>query len=457
MDYIFIKSKKKGNEEFGTVYARVRTKGINKKFGTGFTIRETEWLRYHTLQYVSSNLMSSIGIKYGQFASILAQIKTAFEDDFDPNIAPAVIRSIKSNILNGEELNIKESRKSKKTMLLLDYMDKYIEEMKTGVRFKKGTSQKVTPGYIKKLNCIRSRISRYEIVRRKTLSLDDVTMDFQRDYLKWYYDNNLSPNSVRSDLMNLAYIMKTAVESKLTTVEEFRSSQFVPKGEDVDHIYLLPEQITTMLETDLSSVDAIKELIEKSKLKEKVKNEYLKKITRFYARNMERTRDIFIVGCLSGQRFSDFIRICNDMVVTIDGKSFINLIQKKTKKKVIIPMDKRIGVILDKYNGSLPRTNIPSFNKMLKELAEIIGWTFKAKIDEKRMGSKTSTRFCDLISSHTARRSFATNAYAADVPLASIMAVTGHCSEKNLRAYLKLQAEEKAVIAAKDFENIIIT
>lgn len=60
-----------------------------------------------------------------------------------------------------------------------------------------------------------------------------------------------------------------------------------------------------------------------------------------------------------------------------------------------------------------------------------------------------------MLLSHTARRSFATNAYKAGVPLPSIQAITGHSSEAQLRRYLKLDAEEKAVIALKDFKGII--
>ena len=57
--------------------------------------------------------------------------------------------------------------------------------------------------------------------------------------------------------------------------------------------------------------------------------------------------------------------------------------------------------------------------------------------------------------SHTARRSFATNAYAAGVPLQSIMTVTGHSREERLKTYLRLQDQEKGIIAANAFAKII--
>lgn len=72
MDFIFIKSSKAGKEDYGSIYARVRTGKANMKVVTGFTIKQLEWEKYRSLQYTSSALMSSIGIKYGQFAQVLA-------------------------------------------------------------------------------------------------------------------------------------------------------------------------------------------------------------------------------------------------------------------------------------------------------------------------------------------------------------------------------------------------
>ena len=49
-------------------------------------------------------------------------------------------------------------------------------------------------------------------------------------------------------------------------------------------------------------------------------------------------RDIFIVGCLTGQRVSDYSRICEDMITEIGGTEFILITQQKTEKKVYIPL-----------------------------------------------------------------------------------------------------------------------
>lgn len=118
-------------------------------------------------------------------------------------------------------------------------------------------------------------------------------------------------------------------------------------------------------------------------------------------------------------------------------------------------MDKRVQNILDKYEGVLPAINYKIIIKIVKNIGEWLHWTYDASIDDSRLGSKKSKRFCDLLGTHTARRSFATNAYKAGVPLSSIMAVTGHESEKKLITYLRLEAEEKGMKAAKDLMGLM--
>jgi integrase len=50
----------------------------------------------------------------------------------------------------------------------------------------------------------------------------------------------------------------------------------------------------------------------------------------------------------------------------------------------------------------------------------------------------------EKISTHTARRSFATNMYNMNVPSLTIMAITGHTTEKSFLRYIKINQEQHA-------------
>ena len=165
--------------------------------------------------------------------------------------------------------------------------------------------------------------------------------------------------------------------------------------------------------------------------------------------------DESLLGEVCGQRVSDYSRISSNMITRIRGNEFILLTQQKTDKKVYIPLDRRVRLILDKYGGSLPRVSANEMNRLIKTVGLLLGWTGDCGFDARRLNPRRGRRFCDMLLSHTARRSFATNAYKAGVPLASIQAITGHSSEAQLRRYLKLDAEEKAILALKAFKGVI--
>jgi integrase len=85
-------------------------------------------------------------------------------------------------------------------------------------------------------------------------------------------------------------------------------------------------------------------------------------------------------------------------------------------------------------------------NKYLKEMgkmAGIDGTEMQVKTNGGRRYEVTVPKY-ELISTHTARRSFATNAFKAGVPSISIMRITGHSTEKAFMKYIKITNEDNA-------------
>ena len=131
------------------------------------------------------------------------------------------------------------------------------------------------------------------------------------------------------------------------------------------------------------------------------------------------------------------------------------LTQQKTENKVNITQDRRVRLILDKYGGSLPHVSANEMNRLIKTVGLLLGWTWDCGFDARRLNPRRGRSFCYMLLSHKSRWILATNAYKAGVPLTSIQSITGHSSEAQLRRYLKLNAEEKAILALKDFKGVI--
>ena len=163
---------------------------------------------------------------------------------------------------------------------------------------------------------------------------------------------------------------------------------------------------------------------------------------------MERVRDLFIVGAYTGLRFSDLTNIRPENI----RNGMISIEQHKTDGKVVIPCHKIVTSILNKYNGTLPRSVLnQKMNDYIKEVCQLVGLDELVTKSITKGGKRiiNSHKKYEIISTHTARRSFATNAYKKGVPTITIMKITGHCTEKAFLKYIKLSKEEHADILLK--------
>ncbi len=59
-----------------------------------------------------------------------------------------------------------------------------------------------------------------------------------------------------------------------------------------------------------------------------------------------------------------------------------------------------------------------------------------------------------MVTNHTARRSFCTNAYKSGMPTIDIMSISGHKSERIFLNYIKVTEDERAIkISSHKFFN----
>lgn len=158
----------------------------------------------------------------------------------------------------------------------------------------------------------------------------------------------------------------------------------------------------------------------------------------------ERIRDLFVIGCLTALRYSDYSTLTGQNL--IDG--FIVKRTKKTNVDVKVPAHDYVKEIFDKYEGDIPcKLCIQHFNKYLKRVMREIGLNDKITYSFTKGGKlHTVTREkWQLISSHTARRSAATNMYLTGrMKTLEIMRLTGHRSEQNFFRYIQLTNDDTA-------------
>jgi integrase len=227
-------------------------------------------------------------------------------------------------------------------------------------------------------------------------------------------NKKLAVNTIGKKIQTLKIFLNAAKEEGKNSYDAYKSKKFVAMSEESETIYLNESELTTLFNKDLSKNTA-----------------------------QERVRDLFLVGCWTGCRFSDIAQITPESI----SEGLISLKQYKTGKRVLIPLHPVVTAILNKYEGRLPEAiSNQKFNKSLKEIAKDAGINEMTHKAITKGGVKVSTAYKkhELVTTHTARRSFATNLYKSGFPSISIMAITGHTTEKSFLKYIKVTPDEHA-------------
>lgn len=254
---------------------------------------------------------------------------------------------------------------------------------------------------------------------------------FQETFINWAYrSKNYSSNTIPTSFSVLKVWLNEAAYQGLINDNTYKT--YPSKTDEVDNIYLNEDEISRIYALDIPTLKS-KGLIDSKS-------------------TMEESRDLFIIGCWTGLRQSD-IRHLEKALFDITNET-ITVVTEKTAEKVKIPMHRYIKELYTKYDGKFPKMCDKShFNKHLQELGRLAEINDDVIVKENRGGKVTSVKYkkYQLIRSHTARRSFATNLYLKGAPTISIMKLTGHTTEANFMKYIKVTREENAQLMKQFF------
>ena len=288
------------------------------------------------------------------------------------------------------------------------------------------TKKILTKGTLITYRSALSRLKNYIDDRKlKKFSFNDCHRDFYNDYISFLTSKNYSLNYVGTMIQKLKTIIGFAFDEGIHNNIEFRKNYFSKMTEQIDHVYLTVEELQRIKELNI--------------------NDFL----------LDSVRDIFLIGCYTGLRISDImslLKTANQSIFLDEGVKYFHIKQIKTSNTVIIPLNRIINEILDKRDGNLPdylHQNV--LNEHIKSICK------RAKITENHLLRRTeggkeveyNLPKYKFVSSHTARRSFCTNAYKSGMPIQDIMAISGHKSERVFLNYVKVEKAENAKRIAK--------
>lgn len=160
-------------------------------------------------------------------------------------------------------------------------------------------------------------------------------------------------------------------------------------------------------------------------------------------------KDQFCFECFTGIRFSDVGKIQNENV----KEDFLEFRTQKTKDALLVPLNVFAKEIIEKYKGRYTDRPLPptfsngQTNYFIKDIAEIAGLN-EVIIIEKFSGANRliiKKPKCDLISTHTGRRTFITVSYEKGMQPEMIMKITGLKSWNTLKKYMRVSEQMKLI------------
>jgi integrase len=267
------------------------------------------------------------------------------------------------------------------------------------------------------------------------INFRDINQRFYEDFVTWMQEkpvrgrkeNTLegedgsyghTANFIGKTINNLKSIMNYALDQGVIEVLPYNPKKFVPpEDERIEHIHLNIDQLDEMWGLTFNQEES----------------------------HLEIARDLFLVSAWTSLRFSDLERF-NEKARISEDRTEITIVTQKTGEEVSIPLISPVPQILEKWDFKLPHMFNQKANKHIKTVACRLKGFDRVQTLTRTEGAERQTRnfpLCELVSTHTARRSFATNFVREfGVNPFTVMKLTGHKSFDVFQNYIKFGSED---------------
>lgn len=372
------------------------------------------------------------------------RIKSEIMAISDPEKSEIVRRQQEAEILAKEEEERRKREEAEKARKkeearkanVWNYLDAFVDDIKSGKRL--NGNDRHTAGSCKAWGSFRKLYDAFDPQHR--LTWNDIDRTLVTKFLDFMGQRDYMGSSVNKYLVSfrafVGYAYNDGIHNNDRALNCF-SKRKVEERDKAVEIYLTEKELQALAEMELTG------------LKDQV-------------------RDVFLVGCYTCQRVSDYTNITPEsFTTTAKGTPIIRIIQQKTRNEVKIPiMNPNLKAICEKYSYRIPSVVDVIINRYIKEILKTLSesvpslavkeptkLTMKQKknVEEGKMtvernaqGEVVMPRY-NCVTTHTARRSGITNMYLTHkYTIVQMMHVSGHKTQNTFMDYIKLSSDEIA-------------
>ena len=407
------------NQKVSSIRAKISVNGVSVFLYTGRSVETCHWdkkkcfVKSYVGKTTTTLLIQRLKELEIDILSLLDRYKNGKPKisfvDFQAKLQALVDRPDKKNLLPAKAISAapKDS--------IISFIGQFVKDCESGVRLSP-KRQKLKPSSISSYKTTQRLLEKFQRHAKFTLILKDFSQaDIDKFSNFLIVDEEFAMNTHAKSMMDLLQIIKYAVKQKRMPAAKMVELEFDTRREETDSIYLTEEQILEMLE-----------------------------IKDFEEPVHEVVRDVFVLGCFTGMRFSDY----SSIDTTAIRNNRLEFVQKKTGGKVTLPIHPVVNTILKKYNNVLP--SVPEnneFNRIIKLVGEklpSLHVPFTKQVTYKRELTEFVGMKYTYLQTHTARRSFCSNEYLKGTDPLIIMSISGHKSHKSFMRYIKVSGDQFA-------------
>jgi site-specific recombinase XerD len=291
---------------------------------------------------------------------------------------------------------------------LLTFLKLYIREIKMELH-------NINPSTAKNYQSVLTRLVQYTGYKGiNDLTFDDITMDWYREYYEWSKEMNLGVSSFDKVIKIVKKIMRVAQERSLHNNDIYTHTEFARKRKKKgDKVFLTIQEIEKIEALELDTME-----------------------------HLARERDRFLISYYFLMRWEDSTLINKESVIENCGLNY-TYIASKTGIECTVPISSAAKMLLEYRNYRFDADSNQKANKKIKEICMLAGITQTAK----QNGVKAPKY--KFVTTHTARRSAATNLYLEGMDLETIARIGGWKKLETLKLYLRASGLEVAQNAKK--------
>ena len=373
----------------------VRAEGVRIRKNVGFNTKEIYW----TGSRVKPNLKKEEDNNYQFINDELQKIESKVNDIFF---------FFRANKLGFSKQKFLEQFEAKKDEINsnFDFFDCFEEYLTSGSLIKSYNT-------IKAQRTIKNYLKTFEEETGFVITFDKLNDLFYEELMKYsFFEKEIKNNYFAKIIAVLKSFVRWSIDKNYTTNRDFE--KFKGIEHDVDIIYLTYDELIKLYNHD------------------------------FENSRLNHVKDFYCMGCFTGLRFSDLSQLHRANIT----ETHINISIQKTKtQNHIISLNKFSKEILDKYRGTiyepLPKISQQKFNDYIKDCCEIIELdkptTITWFIGTKKVQNTVSKH--QLITSHTARKTFITNSLLLGMEPKAIKKIANIKKDAVLDKYMKITEE----------------